>query len=267
MFVLLDLGSEVNAIHLTITKELDLSIRLTDVRMQKIDSIILDIYEMVVAAFLVTDKVNQVKFFEETFLVANVSPEVVLGIPFLILNGADIDFLDWELWWRTYTTKMAFPTTRRIERMGKKKFIVVAFDLKRETFIVHITSLSATSLSSSLLDVHPSCRLQIVGLIIKETSRKVLKKYVDFADVFSPDLASKLPKHTETINYAIELVDDLQPPYGPIYSLEPVKLETLKAFIKTNLANKFIRLSKSPAGAPILFDRKSNGFLQLCVDY
>ena len=46
-----------------------------------------------------------------------------------------------------------------------------------------------------------------------------------------------------------------------------MELETLKAYIETNLANGFIRPSKSPAGAPILFDRKSDGSLRLCVDY
>ena len=52
-----------------------------------------------------------------------------------------------------------------------------------------------------------------------------------------------------------------------MYSLRPVELETLKAYIETNLANGFIRLSKSPAGAPILFDQKSDGFLRLYVNY
>ena len=44
-------------------------------------------------------------------------------------------------------------------------------------------------------------------------------------------------------------------------------METLKANIKINLANGFIKLSKSPNNAPILFDRKSDGSLRLCVDY
>ena len=43
--------------------------------------------------------------------------------------------------------------------------------------------------------------------------------------------------------------------------------ETLKTYIETNLANGFIRLSKSSAGAPILFDRKSDGSLWLCINY
>ena len=46
-----------------------------------------------------------------------------------------------------------------------------------------------------------------------------------------------------------------------------MELETLKAYIETNLANRFIKSSKSPAGAPILFDRKSDCFFRLCVNY
>ena len=49
------------------------------------------------------------------------------------------------------------------------------------------------------------------------------------------------------------------------HSLGPVALETLKAYLKTNLANRFIRPSKSLVSAPIFFDRRSNGSPQLCV--
>ena len=51
------------------------------------------------------------------------------------------------------------------------------------------------------------------------------------------------------------------------YSLKPVELETLKTYIETNIANGFIRSSKSSIGAPIFFDRKSDRSLRLCVDY
>ena len=46
-----------------------------------------------------------------------------------------------------------------------------------------------------------------------------------------------------------------------------MELEILKVYIKTNLANGFIRPSKSPAGPLILFDQKSDSFFQLCVNY
>ena len=97
VLALLNLGSEVNAIYPTLARELGLPIKSTDVRAQKIDNIILNTFEMVVTAFSVADKANRVRFFEETFLVANISLEVVFGIPFLTLNGANVDFLGREL--------------------------------------------------------------------------------------------------------------------------------------------------------------------------
>ena len=97
MLALFDSGNEVNAIHPTLTRKLRLPIRLTDIEAQKITGTMLDIFEIVVSAFSVTDKANGVRFFEETFLVANVSPKVVFGIPFLTLSGTDVDFLGREL--------------------------------------------------------------------------------------------------------------------------------------------------------------------------
>ena len=72
---------------------LDLAQMPFNVGVQKIDITILNIYEMVVVVFLMTGKANRERFFEKTFLMANVSPEVVLGMFFLTLSGADIDFL------------------------------------------------------------------------------------------------------------------------------------------------------------------------------
>ena len=44
-------------------------------------------------------------------------------------------------------------------------------------------------------------------------------------------------------------------------------MEILKVYIETNLANRFIRPSKCPAIALILFDQKSDGYLWLCINY
>ena len=94
----LDLGSEVNAMHLVFAERLDLVVQTTNVGVQKIDGTTFETYGMMIAAFLVTDQADRVKFFEKTFLVVNVSPDVILGILFLTLNGADVDFPKRELW-------------------------------------------------------------------------------------------------------------------------------------------------------------------------
>ena len=94
---LINSKSEVNAIHLAFAKQLGLPIRAIDIGAQKIDGIMLDIYGIVVAAFSVEDKANRARFFEETFLVANISRKIVLGMSFLTLSDADIHFSGWEL--------------------------------------------------------------------------------------------------------------------------------------------------------------------------
>ena len=77
----------------------------------------------------------------------------------------------------------------------------------------------------------------------------------------------ELSENTEINEHAIELEENKQPPFGPIYSLGPVELETLKTYIKTNLANNFIRPFKSPARTSIFFNRKPDKSLCFCVNY
>ncbi len=218
---------------------------------------------MVVSTFSVSDKDRRERFFEESFLLADVRPDIVLGMPFLNVSNADIDFQARDLQWRSYTIEEVLSTTRRVELIGKKEFATAALDPKHEAFVIYVATLSVNAGN----EVHPSKRAQIAHLKVDEAPTKVPSKYADFVDVFSPKLAIELPEYIGINDHVIELVDDQQPPYGPIYSLGPVELETLKAYIENNLASSFTRPSKSPSGAPIFFDKKPDGSLRLCVDY
>jgi hypothetical protein len=44
-------------------------------------------------------------------------------------------------------------------------------------------------------------------------------------------------------------------------------MEILREYIRKNLVHGWIRRSTSQAGTPILFMKKKDGALQLCVDY
>ena len=98
-------------------------------------------------------------------------------------------------------------------------------------------------------------KAQIAHLKVDETLTKVSSEYADFANVFSLKLTAELLKHIRINNHTIELIDDWQPSYGPIYRLGPMELKTLKIYIENNLANSFIRLFKSFVGALIFFDK------------
>ena len=95
----------------------------------------------------------------------------------------------------------------------------------------------------------------------------ILIKYSNYADVFSKKLVKVLSDQTGINKHAIKLEESKQLLYKPIYSLEPVELEIFKNYIETNLANGFMQPSKLAAEAVILFVRKPNGSLYLCVNY
>lgn len=58
--------------------------------------------------------------------------------------------------------------------------------------------------------------------------------------MFLKQLATKLPKHSSINIDTINLKQNKQPTYRPIYNLRLVELETFKLYIKTNLANGLI---------------------------
>ena len=134
-----------------------------------------------------------------------------------------------------------------MEIIDKSEFAVAVLNADDETFVMHVVALA----EPTTMPIHPSCQAQVTALTSEETG--IFAKYSNFSNVFSSDSAAELPKYTEINNHSINLVDDKQPPYSSIYSPGPVELEKLKTYIETNLASGFIRPSKSPARAPILF--------------
>ena len=92
------------------------------------------------------------------------------------------------------------------------------------------------------------------------------KEYHDFVDVFSKSKAGKLTEH-QPYDLKITLDKGTVPPFSPIYSLSQEELAALHKFIDENLATGFIRPSWSPCGAPVLFIRKKDGLLRLCVNF
>ena len=76
---LIDLGSEVNAMSPAYASKLSLKVYHINIGAQKIDSSILEIFEIVLASFQMEDKLGKIRFFQETFLLTNINTEVVLG--------------------------------------------------------------------------------------------------------------------------------------------------------------------------------------------
>ena len=73
-------------------KKLGLHIWKTNVGAQKIDGSALKTFKMVIANFQMEDKGGRPRFFQETFIVADIKFELVLGMLSLKISNADMAF-------------------------------------------------------------------------------------------------------------------------------------------------------------------------------
>lgn len=97
---------------------------------------------MVIASFLVKDKEERSCFFEKTFLLANISINIALCIPFFILSNVEIYNVDFYIYWKIYTVAKVFPTIRQVKLIRKREFVTATLDLEHQVFIVYIASIS-----------------------------------------------------------------------------------------------------------------------------
>ena len=87
----------------------------------------------------------------------------------------------------------------------------------------------------------------------------------EFPDVFPDDIAG-LPLERE-VEFTIDLIPGTELISIPPYRMAPTELRELKAQLEELLSKGFIRPSISPWGAPVLFVKKKDGSLRLCIDY
>ena len=177
--------------------QLGLKVQKTNISAQKIDRSSPATYCMVIAPFRVLNTLGRSWFFQETFLLANISMKVVLGMLFLTFSNFDVQFAKKKLTWRTYTTKEVLPTTRRGKPINQKEFAKVELDENIKAFMVHVSCLG------SKMTIHSARKAQLALLLAKKVT--VLAKYLDFADVFLKKSANVLPEWTGVNEYAIEL--------------------------------------------------------------
>ncbi|KAG5718803.1 hypothetical protein E4T56_gene2697 [Termitomyces sp. T112] len=97
-------------------------------------------------------------------------------------------------------------------------------------------------------------------------SKVVSLEYHEFADEFAEGSAKELPPH-RSYDHQIDLEEGTSPPFGKIYNMSEIELQALKEYLDDMLGKGFIRPLISTAGAPVLFAKKKDGSLQLCVDY
>ena len=87
----------------------------------------------------------------------------------------------------------------------------------------------------------------------------------EFQDVYPDDLPGVPPPRE--IDFGIELEPYTKPISIPPYRMVPAKLKELKLQLEDRTNKGFIQPSISPWGAPMLFVKKKDGTLRMCIDY
>ncbi|GJR09890.1 putative nucleotidyltransferase, ribonuclease H [Tanacetum coccineum] len=189
--------------------------------------------------------------FDDRIRPANLLPidmfdfDVILGMDWLASHRATID---------CYARTVIFGNVRQPEFVyhgsSPLKSVKLISAMKARTLISHgcqgfLASVMDTSLESPNIE-----NLSVVR---------------EFADVF-PDELPGLPPARE-IEFGIELIPGAEPISKAPYRMAPVELKELKEQLQEMLENGFIRPSVSPWGAPVLFVKKKDGSMRLCIDY
>ena len=87
----------------------------------------------------------------------------------------------------------------------------------------------------------------------------------EFSDVFPKDFPG-IPPDRE-IDFQIELASRTEPISKAPYRMDPLELKELKVHMEDLVSKGFVRPSTSPWEAPVLFVKKNDGILRLCIDY
>ena len=87
----------------------------------------------------------------------------------------------------------------------------------------------------------------------------------EFPDVIPEELPG-IPLERE-VDLSIEIVLGTTPVSRAPYRMAPVELKELKVQLQELLDKGFVRPSVSPWGAPVLFVKKKDGTLRMCIDY
>ena len=126
-------------------------------------------------------------------------------------------------------------------------------------------------LSSNIISAMAAQRMLCKGFqsnlayVVETEKEGILVDEIPVVREFLDDIVG-LPPDKE-VEFTIDLIPGTEPISIPPYRMDPAELRKLKAQLEELLSKGFIRPSISPWGAPVLFVKKKDGSLRLCIDY
>ncbi|KAM0038166.1 putative nucleotidyltransferase, Ribonuclease H [Helianthus debilis subsp. tardiflorus] len=111
------------------------------------------------------------------------------------------------------------------------------------------------------------CVIYMAQVIIEEPKPKIedLPVISEYPEVFPEELPGLPPDRQ--VEFRIDIIPGAAPIARAPYRLAPTEMKELRTQLDERLAKGFIRPSSSPWGAPVLFVKKKDVSMRLCIDY
>ena len=171
--------------------------------------------------------------------------DIIIGMNWLSQNQAKILF-DEKM------VKLKTPNGKIIYIYGDKKH----------------TSINLMSVKKTRECLRKGCGA-FMAYVINTKERKSEVKDVlvvcDYPDVFPEDLPGLPPDRQ--VEFRIDLVPGAAPVARAPYRLAPSEMKEMMSQLQELLDKAFIRPSSSPWGATVLFVKKKDGSMRMCIDY
>ncbi len=202
--------------------------------------------------------------------------DVIFGMPWLKQTNAQFDWLSGNIEIKQneeshLLTSLITPikvkhieTSKvRCDELESSKLLISAKQLKRALQTKDVEEIF-------LLVVEPSSISEFTKPLqsasLEEVKSGELSKVLErFHTVFNEPPPGLPPKRG--LDHRIELVEGTTPISRALYKMSPAELDELKKQLTELLQKEYIRPSKSPFGAPVLFVRKKDGSARMCIDY
>jgi transposase InsO family protein len=190
--------------------------------------------------------------------------DLILGLPWLFKNNPSIDWKKRIITLTTSDRQYLLKTITPYPKIMKDKFVDTIEC--GDNFLINAKQLSrCRKIFLVTIKMISNCYINTATAPVASPNKHINQLLKEFSDVFPDDLIELPPRRD--IDHEIKIFDNVTPPSQQPFRMSQPELVELKRQLEVLLEKGFIRPSKSPYAAPILFAKKKDNTLRMCVDY